>query len=593
MLALFTKMLTFAPSRAVESPAFHLSLEAGIDADTVGCAQVLAQESFGPRQKLANLMLLEVLQAPATQSAPPEELVSALWHAVAAQDRRSTVLLWDKVVRYKDAVHLGTPNPKRVYTTELLQFLVFDVRRPQLALAVIGQLEIPSASVCKTLYELRPNAITAMVAAVMYALERAKEHDLARLPGNGRIFWPQLLGALLAALPKRPSPMWTSYTNPSLGAPKSMSLIEAVVSCPSHSATMTKDVLRQCNFSLFALENAWVLSLQQNNVLLPVHGALYARLILPRGALDKHSNYPGLLTTVLKHVWAETVTRATGWQDVVVSSAASGTVRVPRVHEGGAQNHPDFFVELLNAMASAHTACAADANQMSQLLLWALEAVLPFSHLTHIVEELLRLMEERGLLESSFGIQNFLNSILSVHLRIYPIIKPHLVSCSQTGVRTVECRHAKSMTDVLRTRIRVGDRAAVAAILETYDNFPEGVLTPADLVNYVRSFCQACQSLGLGDSAQRVQQATAMREFSEFLRVGEFTKEAHAKALVAASECRAGIAVDVLVLPPYNTPMPHGDHFVHAVLDVLLAPGAAAVAVIGADFAKRQRGSGR
>ena len=60
-------------------------------------------------------------------------------------------------------------------------------------------------------------------------------------------------------------------------------------------------------------------------------------------------------------------------------------------------------------------------------------------------------------------------------------------------------------------------------------------------------------------------------------------------ALATASLYESAIAAEVLVTPPYNTPMSDDDPFVAQILEGVLAPDAPVVRALGDDFKKRQR----
>ena len=75
----------------------------------------------------------------------------------------------------------------------------------------------------------------------------------------------------------------------------------------------------------------------------------------------------------------------------------------------------------------------------------------------------------------------------------------------------------------------------------------------------------------------------------KWLEAGDWTEAHLHTALVAASEVRSAIAVQVLISPPYNTPLLKDDPFVCAVVDAVYAPDAPIAQTTGAQWGKRPR----
>ena len=96
------------------------------------------------------------------------------------------------------------------------------------------------------------------------------------------------------------------------------------------------------------------------------------------------------------------------------------------------------------------------------------------------------------------------------------------------------------------------------------------------------------------DSVRATMHQIIHTDLVRFLEAGHFKEKEHEEArksaLRQASRMRSGIAVQVLVSPPYNTPMPEDDAFVRCVLDAVLAPEAPVAKEMCKDLKKRARG---
>jgi hypothetical protein len=97
---------------------------------------------------------------------------------------------------------------------------------------------------------------------------------------------------------------------------------------------------------------------------------------------------------------------------------------------------------------------------------------------------------------------------------------------------------------------------------------------------------------GVNTEMLREHYATVKSDFQAFMRMATtdvWTNGELCAALSTASLYESAIAVEVLVSPPYNTPMPEDDPFVAQILEGVLAPNAPIVRALGDDFKKRQR----
>ena len=583
---------SYAGSRAAEADSFKLTLE-----------DLLATEVFddaanqGPRAGLAGVMLDEVSLM---QVGPniPNRLVWMLQHALRANDRTAVVVIWDKIAPH--STDLVLRNCTTVWGAAMFQWLVFYVRRPRLVLWLVKQ------------GRLANTATAAMVASIMHALhglagslpfeEQVATHTAAllKLPHDGRTWWTALLEEMITALPLRPTPLWVQtsvkagdqcHTHTAF-----QSLLVVAVGCSELSPKPMRDVLNRCKCSSAALTSAWAAALRpevlRGDTMLDVLTELYVQL-LPR---SQRFVYNDLAVSALESAWRRVVESATGWQHVRVAFATSGVVRVPRALDRAGLRHPEVFVEVIDMMLRVHQLHLDVAVQSVQKLIpHALEVALPYPEKTHLVEKLLQLLSVSDLEEFiRFPASKFLNNILEKHIRLYPVVEK-LIMTEEAGARVVKDCWLVQVKSALGSRILNGDRDATKALVTTLDKSLATVLTASMLLDYITGMCVwSCNAVlerRQGDDVTRAFCEATKRDLGEFLRFGMFEPAALQAALQCASENRCGVAVEVLVSPPFNAQMQGDDPFVHHILQELFAPGAKLVLDVGKEFSKRQRTS--
>ena len=111
------------------------------------------------------------------------------------------------------------------------------------------------------------------------------------------------------------------------------------------------------------------------------------------------------------------------------------------------------------------------------------------------------------------------------------------------------------------------------------------------IVNCSSSECVMAQ---LPNSVRATMLQVIHDDLVRFLKAGRYEAEEHEEArksaLRQASRMRSAIAAQVLLSPPYNTPMPEDGEFVRCVLDAVLAPDAPVAQEVCASLKKRARG---
>jgi len=524
-----------------------------------------------------------------------------LEHALRANDRTAVVVIWDKIEPH--STDLVLTNCTTVWGAAMFQWLVFYVRRPRLVLWLVKQGRLVNT------------ATAAMVAAIMDALhwlhgcrdrfeEQVATHtaSFSNLPHYGKICWTALLAEMITALPVRPGPVWMRFHNENEGPTRANSLLEVAVACSELSPKPMRDVLNRCKFSSAALTNAWNMALRpevlRGDTMLDVLTELYAQLLAPVRFV-----YNDLAVSALESAWRRVVKNATGWQDVQVVFATSGVVRVPcaldRVDPRHRVNprHPEVFVEVIDMMLRVHQMHLNVAVQSVQKLIpHALEVALPCREKTHLVEKLLQLLSVPDLEDFiRCPACKFLNDILEKHIQLYPMVEK-LIMTEEAGARVVKDCWLVQVKSALGSRIAGADRDATKALVTTLDKSLATVLTASMLLDYITSMCAwscttAMVQQQLGDDVVRALCEATKRDLGEFLRLGMFETAALQAALQRASETRCGVAVEVLISPPFNAQMEGDDPFVHHVLQELFAPGAKLVLEVGKEFSKRQRTS--
>ena len=113
---------------------------------------------------------------------------------------------------------------------------------------------------------------------------------------------------------------------------------------------------------------------------------------------------------------------------------------------------------------------------------------------------------------------------------------------------------------------------------------------------YIRRFCfpnpgaQTVAYMADLPMEARSLAATKTKEHLErFLNAGRWTVAHLRVALKSASIVMSGTAVQVLVSPPWNAPVPDGDAFVRAIFDAVYAPGEPIMQLVSQGWGKRQR----
>ena len=93
----------------------------------------------------------------------------------------------------------------------------------------------------------------------------------------------------------------------------------------------------------------------------------------------------------------------------------------------------------------------------------------------------------------------------------------------------------------------------------------------------------------MSEEAREFMRREVRADLIKWLDAGDWTEAHMHTALVAASDVRSAVAVQVLISPPYNVPLLDGDAFVRSVVDEVYAPTAPIAKEAGEHWGKRPR----
>jgi hypothetical protein len=250
----------------------------------------------------------------------------------------------------------------------------------------------------------------------------------------------------------------------------------------------------------------------------------------------------------------------------------------PRAGSWAAANapaHPDVHLALLDVMVAVHDETDQDPSN-KRLCTLACEALTRcfecYGPRPHIVEKLVQLVLKHDRPEMLLRTPKLVSRLYQA----YPDIADQLQSCWKLP------EDAGILKVALGDCIEAGKRHSVQTILGLLKAVPEprGEFLERYIEKLVpgEHICAVHMFQSMGPASWSLHCKEMKDQLVALLELGAPWKDEDLQeALCVASEIRSGIAVGVLVSPPYEVPLPDGDAFVEVILQQVLAPGAPAV----------------
>lgn len=561
-------------------------------------------------------------------------LLKALHCAITTYDKHATRLIWRRICTVCDdeIPDLGDPtHPLRrmPLNPEVLRFLVCHARLPQLVIALARALPRDTPSVLRKGSSAgylggpyphsgdEKQSVTALLATVLRAVT-ALEKDPWLVDDSGERIelgldtaWDTLIQLLMEGMPRNPyglvelSPaLHTSVVN---GQPTN--ILTVVLECSKTNLCWLEALHANCKFAYHsenhAIERVLRTHTLNEDLVVPAVEMLYAQLLkTPRPPYRERA------LQAMKGVWINVAELSTAVSYLpVVNVGESGEVEmlcVPNrpVTPAGLKD-PGLFVEMFTRLAHIHTVTDfLTVARVPELACAALCRIMPQgSSRVVLVQALINLVLEVCARERVLGAYNPKGiSFLAQHV---PQFVGLLVACFPSIFETFcpeefayEIRMLEQgeqlLQDALMRCIEHGHREGVRNMLNLLQGVPKSRLGESFLVKYASTLCQPGsvepECIAFSSELMAMHYKEIKQDFEHFLSLGApWDDEELQAALRAASSQKCSIAVQVLVSPPYNVPMPGGeaDRLVEHVLGHVLAPGAPLVREAEARFVEK------
>jgi len=407
-----------------------------------------------------------------------------------------------------------------------------------------------------------------------------------------------------------------------------MNLIVLTMLCSELTEQPLNSALRWCEWSRTHIATAirWALKpgTLRGDTMLSVLNNLYSRFLkmnprkeLPHAWLDERRGDHAQTA-----LWVELVKNASGYRKHTLIGLPD-VVRVQR-YDGQPQD-PEVFVKILSQWTWLHLrwdfrgreradlrACLCKAlTRCFEVLSEPGERV--HAHLLYQVCETLHKDEHFRpcLLSSKDGDELPLVRVLKNHVDMLPDLIQLLFF--KDGVCQVEVLdvHYDDVFTAFVEAIHNHKRESVRQLLDLLEHNAERLAQMLNekprspiLADFVMRLCDSekiivnCSSpeytmAQLPNSVRATMHEVIHDDLVRILKAGRYESKEHEEprksALRQASRMRSAIAAQVLVSPPYNTPMPENDEFVRRILDAVLAPEAPIAQEVCESLKKRAR----
>jgi len=623
----------FRCSASQDQIAFELNLK---------CKELLneAPTPLFTGNAFADVMLHDLLSKDIARDSPEfATLLKALHCAITTYDKHATRLIWRKIKevcdtkwdwyeRWDEVPVLGDPTQplkRMALNPEVLRFLVCYAHLPQLVIALAWELPKDTPSVLRKgpkPGELangpyphsgdEKQSVVALLATVLRAVT-ALEKDPWLVDDSGERIrlgldpaWHTLIRFLIMGMPRNPHGL--VELSPALSQGQPTNILTVILECSVANLCWLELLHANCKFAYNAEGNAIerVLRIKtlDEDLVVPAVQMLYAQLLkTPRPPYRERASQ------AMERVWINVAELSTAVSYLpVVNVGESGEVTmlcVPNrpVTPAGLKD-PGLFVDLFTRMAHMHTMHdSSTVARVPELACAALCRIMPQgSQRVILVQALINLVLE-ACSERVMGAHNPKGiSFLVEHV-------PQFVSCLVTCFPSIfetfcpeefayEIRKLEQgeqlLKDALMRCIEDGHREGVRHMLNLLKGVPSGKNGESYLIRYVwGGLCKDLLAHERGWFSPELVTAhykEIKQDFEHFLSLGApWDEEELQAALRAASTQKCTIAVQVLVSPPYNVPMPGGeaDRLVEHVLGHVLAPGAPLVREAEARFVEK------
>ena len=560
--------------------------------------------------------------------------VSALQEAIRMRCPFATRMLWAKVdglcdgivwheVEHKDVLGLMAPLAgQEKLRIDLLRFLVCFARVPTLVLALFkqhsyGPLDtgvVDRAHDLEHAQVMEPGGkgywshnLAALIATVMLGITHSRHPPEAyeAAPVEVDPAWDHLLMLLLrnAHFPSM-KPYSIAYTNrdnepyawseklPSKGA----TLLHVAILCSKTSAVYVHETLKKQRFSYYALCQAFAYALDKMSsgseaALLQVLRAIYRQILINPRVPESGEGPTFALTRCWKVVaeWCPSVMTTHVCTDVEPEA-----VQVPYDALGtGCAWPPEVFLAIVDELCELHLDTGiggptdAEIKPLLRLMRSAVAYVLCDEKaymLDHLVELIYR---ESDSPDPLFLLNNAQGMPRETLFKLSGF--PNKAFARITGALDLENEvHVALVEDSWFHAVSRGYRHGSRALLDLLGKLPVARLHNAKepkkfkrrvLDLYTSLICGAEVNGLLERRASPAVRAAHYKEvrdeYTHFLELGKpWEPDDLAHAVCGASECKGGIAVGVLVSPPYNASIPEDDNFVAHIMRHVLAPDA-------------------
>jgi hypothetical protein len=594
----------------------------------------------------ADVMLHDLLTKDIARGTPEfDTLLKALHCAITTYDKHATRLIWRKILkvcdtkwdwyeRWDEFPDLGDPTQplkRMALNPEVLRFLVCYAHLPQLVIALHQKLPSDTPSVLRKVSSPgemmngpyphsgdEKQSVVALLATVLRAVT-ALEKDPWLVDDSGertRLHlgpaWHTLIRVLIKGMPRNPhglvelSPaLHTSVVN---GQPTN--ILTVVLECSETTLGWLEALLANCKFAYHAenhaIERLLRIKTLNEDLVVPAVQMLYAQLLkTPRPPYRERA------LQAIKGVWINVAELSTAVSYLpVVNVGESGEVAMLCVPNHPATQaglkDPGLFVEMFTRMAHMHTMTDfLTETRVPELACAALHRLMPqggsrvvlVQALINLVlevcarERVLGVYDSNGISFLAQHVPHFVSLLLRSFPSIFETFCPEEFSYE---IRKLE-QGEKLLQDALMQCIEYGHREGVRHMLNLLKGVPRGKNNGESyLIRYVRG--GLCKDLPVQERGWFSPELVTAhykeikQDFEHFLSLGApWDEEELRVALRAASIRQCTIAVQVLVSPPYNVPMPSGEanHLVEHVLGHVLAPGAPLVREAEARFVEK------